>query len=759
MKTFFKIASLLIAFNICAQKTETNFWKVSLESEVKLSGMRQIIPKKYAVYNLSLNEFKTQLSSATNDRSANINQSNCIINLPLPNGQMQSFQVIESPIMEDKLAASFPNIKTYSLKGITDPFATGKIDITEFGFHGMIKSANGDFFIDPYCLQNTSDYISYYVSDFEKPIQYRSPEMTMIGTDPKAKESNLNKVNAIPTPAACSGQNLRTYRLAIACTGEYAVAATGSTTPTLAQTLAKIVTSINRVDGVYETEVAVRLVLVATETNVVFTDATTDPFTGNNNASTLINESQTVITNSIGTSNFDIGHTFSTGGGGLAALGVVCSASQKANGITGSANPVGDPYDIDYVSHEMGHQFGADHCFNSINSACGGGNRTAATAVEPGSGVTIMAYAGICGSDDLASNSIAYFHGVSFDQIIYYTTLSAGNGCAVTTTSGNNPPVVAGITGSYVLPASTPFTLTGSATDPDGDPLTYSWEQIDLGPAGAWNSGSSPFFRSYVPSNSPTRSFPILSSVLTNSYQTVKGEFLASTSQTLNFRLTARDNKMGGGGVCYAFSTVSVNANAGPFQITYPNAPSITWGMGMQQNISWDVNNTNLAPVNVNSVNILISYDSGNTFTTLVANSANDGVEVITVPTLSTNITTCRIKIESVGNIFYDINTPDFTIATSVAGVPEISGGNALGLFVFPNPFTNSFNLKAGALSGNAKTEISITDVLGKEVKHLSFDKINVLDEHINLSELDAAVYFITVMNGTNKTTARIIKN
>ena len=258
----------------------------------------------------------------------------------------------------------------------------------------------------------------------------------------------------------------------MACTGEYAVAATGSATPTMAQTLAKIITSVNRVDGVYETEVAVRLVLVATETLVVFTNASTDPFNGNNNASTLIGESQSVISSTIGSANYDIGHTFSTGGGGLAGLGVVCINSQKASGITGSPNPVGDPYDIDYVAHEIGHQFAGNHTFNATTSSCGGGNRNASTAVEPGSGVTIMAYAGICGStNDLAPNSIAYFHAISYDEIVNFTNLNNGNSCAATTSTGNQAPVVTG-SGNYFVPKSTPFILTGSATDPDGDALT-----------------------------------------------------------------------------------------------------------------------------------------------------------------------------------------------------------------------------------------------------------------------------------------------
>jgi hypothetical protein len=762
MKLILPAIALVLCLGTNAQSGE-NHWNASTDKNVALNGKRQIVPNKYLVYNLNLANLKAQLSTAPNEQTTIINNSNCIITLPAPNGQMQSFKVVESSIMEPALAAAYPDIKTYSIKGITDVYANGKIDVNEFGFHGMIRTIHGDYFIDPYCLQNTADYITYYTADFVKPEQDRLPEVGLEGSDqqPKKKENVTSlQSTALMPPAACVGANLRTYRLAVACTGEYAVAATGSTTPTKAQTLARIVTSINRVTGVYQTEAAVRLVLVATETNVIFTVAASDPFTGNNNAGTLINESQTVITNTIGTANFDIGHTFSTGGGGLANLGCVCSAGNKARGITGSPSPVGDPYDIDYVAHEMGHQFAGNHTFNASTGAgsCSG-NRNGATSVEPGSGVTIMAYAGICGSQNIASNSIPYFHATSYDEIVNFTQLGSGNSCAVTTTTGNQPPVVT-VSGNYVIPSNTAFTLTGSATDPNSDPLTYSWEERDAGSAaGNWNSGNKPFFRSYIPNVSSTRMFPPQNQMLNNQYQTLIGEYIPTNGQTLNFRLTARDNKATGGGVCYAQSTVSVSATSGSFAITYPNAVGIVWGMGQQQNVTWNVNGSDQSPINCSNVNILISYNSGLTFTTLVANTSNDGLELITVPTLTAGVTTCRIKVEAVGNIFFDVNQPNFEIAASVMGLQSTSAGNALGVTVLPNPFTSDFQLKVGALSSSSKTEVIISDVLGKVIKQISYDKVSVLDERIDLSEFKAAVYFVTVTNNDTKTTTRIIKN
>lgn len=764
MKLILHIITILFFTGLRAQQTEINYWKSSSDDKVKVGAKRQIVPNKYLVISLDYAQLKTQLAKAPNETSSIINESNCIIGIPAPNGEMQLFKVVEAPIMEAPLAAAFPNIKTYSIKGITDVYANGKIDVTEFGFHAMVRTINGDYFIDPYSLQNTEDYITYYTADFVKPEKDRAPEVGIDGvtdnehTQKKSSGTSAQSTALMP-PAACVGTDLRTYRLAVACTGEYAVTATGSATPTIAQTLAKIVTTINRVTGVYETEASVRLILVATETMVVFTNASTDPFTGNNNASTLINESQTVITNTIGSSNFDIGHTFSTGAGGLAGLGVVCNTTSKARGITGDSNPVGDPYDIDYVCHEIGHQFSGNHTFNSTASSCSG-NRNAGTSVEPGSGITIMGYAGICGSQNIAPNSIAYFHATSYDEIVNFTQTGNGNGCAVTSATGNQPPVVNALS-SYNIPVNTPFILTGSATDPDNDALTYSWEERDAGSAsGNWNSGNKPFFRSYAPVASSSRMFPNLASVLTNSYQNTIGEYLPTNAQTLNFRLTARDNKMGGGGVCYSQCSVTAITGSGPFAITYPSASGIVWGSGKQNTITWDVNNTNFAPVNCPSVNILISYNSGNTFTTLLAGTANDGVELINVPTVTTIVSTCRIKIEAVGNVFFDINQPNFTISNAPdAGLREVSGGNALGVVVLPNPFANEFQLKVAALSSGSKTDVIITDVLGKVIMKATYDKVSMLDERIDLSDYNPAVYFITVINNGSKTTTRIIKN
>ncbi|MGZ3920969.1 MAG: reprolysin-like metallopeptidase [Bacteroidia bacterium] len=764
MKKILIFSLALLSLNFNAQNSN-RFWSPVKESSIKQTGMRQIVPQKYVTVSLLATALKDKLFSAPLETSVKINESNCIITLPLPNGTMQQFRIVEAPIMEPGLASQFPNFKTFSVKGIDDPNANGKLDWNENGFHGMVRSVKGDFFIDPYCVGNITDYITYYTADFVKDPSQIIPEAGLItnnkdtgnNSTPKKKEKSEAKVNS--TPANCVGDQLRKYRLAVACTGEYAVAATGSATPTVAQTLAKIVTSVNRVDGVYETEVAIRMVLVATETMVVFTNASTDPFTGNNNAGVLIGESQTVITNNIGSANFDIGHTFSTGGGGLAGLGVVCDDSQKASGITGSPSPVGDPYDIDYVAHEMGHEFGGNHPFNAVTSNCGGGNRNASTAVEPGSGITIMAYAGICGTtNDLAAHSIPYFHAISYDEIVNYTYFGFGNTCPVTTTTGNQPPVVTG-SADYLVPLNTAFALTGSATDPDGDALTYSWEETDVAAAaGNWNSGNTPFFRSYNPVTSPTRYFPNLNVMATGNYTATKGEYVPQSLQTLEFRLTARDNKMGGGGVCSAVTTVSISGAAGPFEILYPSATNIVWPSASQQTIVWAVNATNQAPMSCDSVRILISMNGGTTYSVLTNSTPNDGSEMITAPTVTTTIATCRIRVEAKGNIFLDISNNNFTISNSV-GFAQISQNNPVGLNVWPNPFTSEIHVAAGNLNSTSLTNLKVMDILGKTIMNSNYSNKPELHETLNLSDLSPGVYFISVTNNNMHSVYRIVKD
>lgn len=765
MKKTIILSSLFVSFLSANAQSNQVLWKEVNENQISITGKRDIVPENYKTFHLDVNSLKTLLASAPLDKNIPVEYSSVVIALPMPDGSLQDFKLSESPVMDDALQTSFPDIRTYNVRGIDDKYASGKLDFTEYGFHGMIRSSNGDIFIDPYCKWNVDDYISYYTSDFFKPLSERGIcEGVLANSD---SQSGLEKT-AAPT-AICAGANLKTYRIAVGCTGEYARAAcgTGTNTPTTAQILAKVVTTINRVDGVYETEVATKLVLVATTTLVLYgVPGTGYTVAENNNAGTLITKSQSLITSQIGSANFDIGHTFSTGGGGLAGLGVVCSNSQKARGITGSPSPVGDPYDIDYVAHEVGHQFNCNHTFNGSAGSCSG-NGSSANAVEPGSGVTIMAYAGICTGQDLASNSIAYFHGISYDALTNFIQTGGGNSCDVMTATGNSAPTVTAGP-SYVVPKGTPFQLTGSATDPDGDALTYQWEEMDAGTSFAnWNSGKKPYFRSYAPVASPTRLFPKLANVIAGTYTNSAGEFLPgaagttfTTNTTLNFRLTARDNKMGGGGVCSAATQVTVAAAAGPFAVTSQSTTGISYPSGSTQTVNWNVNGTNAAPINCANVNIYISVDNGATFTLSVANTPNDGSQAITLPTYTVTKPTCRVKVESIGNVFFDINKKFFAITASVTGINQYANFSDFNIKLYPNPFSGSVKIDINATSGldENKTVINVYDILGNIVKTENIKLTENFSRTYDFSSLANGTYIVVVTDGKQKSVARLIK-
>ncbi len=504
---------------------------------------RRIIPDQYRLVKADIDQLDQLMSQAPTEAS-HLKKSQLILPLPQPDGTIGKFIIEESPIMAPELAEKFPEIKTYRGFGLDDPTAFARLDRTPAGFHAFILSERGTVYIDPYRRGDTEHYLSYYKH------QYRQNGVSTVFTD------TVIPTQAEPVPARqeqiqnSSGPVLHTYRLALATTGEYTQFHGG----TASQALAAIVTTINRVSGVFEREVSIRLSLINGNEKIIFSDPDNDPYTGIN----MLNTNQTIIDNIIGSENYDIGHLFTNGDGGIAFLGSVCNSSHKAKALTGLEIPEGDPFDIDFVAHEIGHQFGATHTFNARTAgSCNAGNFSFISAYEPGSGSTIMGYAGICTSQNIQTFSNDYFHTISFDQIRNFINFS-GQACGTHIDTGNSAPVVdAGE--DMTIEALSSFTLTGTATDIDGDILTYTWEQFDRGTGWIQSNvlpntdiGTGPLFRSYTPKISPVRVFP-------NSDQpdlAALGEMLPSSDRTLTFRLIARDNK---GGVSYDTMQVTVN--------------------------------------------------------------------------------------------------------------------------------------------------------------------------------------------------------
>ncbi len=745
---------LAVAAHTVFASSGSEWWKNSSASEASGTGEQLIKTKDCRVLSLSLEDLKGFLATAPMEFSESAKNAKVDLELPMPDGSFQRFRIVESPVCAPELAAKFPETKTWSGHSLDDATATIRLDVTPWGFHAMILSAKGDIYIDPFNMNTTQYYISYtrsnLIGNANEHFCAYDPEETWN----KKQIEELKAISGNHDEARSVGDNLKTYALALACTGEYATFYGG----TVPGTHAGMVTSVNRVTGVYEKELAIRLVLIPNNDTLIFLNSASDPY-DNNNGGTMLGQNQTTVTNRIGSANYDIGHVFSTGGGGIAGLGVVCTSGQKARGVTGLGSPIGDAFDIDYVAHEMGHQFGGNHTFNSTTGSCGGGNRNGGTAYEPGSGITIMAYAGICGSNDnLSNHSIANFHTVSFDEITDYTTFSNGSVCPTTTSTGNNAPIAALTTYHYDVPVSTPFKLTGAGSDPDNDTITYSWEEFDLGPAGSWNvpTGNAPIFMSYVPTTESYRLFPKLVNVLANTDS--KGEKKPSYARTLNFRLTLRDNRNNGGGVTYDDVPVEVNVvnTTVPFAITYPNVLGISWPVGSSQTITWDVASTTSAPINTQNVNIYLSTTGGTTypFPILIAsNVPNNGSYTFTVPNNLT--TTGRILVEAEGNIFFDINDKNFTITPAI-GISETLSLESAN--VVPNP---AHDLAQLILSGPVRgaIELSVYDISGRIVMKDSFDKnAEGLVRQLDISALESGVYSITLNTKEGMLTRKFTK-
>ena len=701
-----------LIFMAAIASAQQSFFSDVSESSIMLKGKRTIFPQKFRTTKADfdgLRNFLLSLPAEANILNRNLTPE---ILLPKPDGQMARFHVWESSIQEPALQAKFPEIRTFCGQGIDDPRATIRLDINPyFGFHGQILTPEGNYYIDPYSRNDVDHYMSYFTTDHIKPHDFVC----------YTNEPSLPRPDGVEA-GPCRGTTLKTYRLAIACTGEYAVAVGGTTAGALH---AAIVTSANRVSGVYETEISVRLILVSNNNVIEYMSASTDPFTGNSNANTLINESQTVITANIGSANYDFGHTFSTGGGGLAQLGCVCSSNNKARGITGSPQPTGDDYDIDYVAHEMGHQLGGNHTFNSNLSSCSG-NRASSAAYEVGAGTTIMGYAGICGADDTQPHSDPVFHAISFDEISSY--INSGGTCGTNTPTGNTLPAITAMDNMGAnIPLNTPFTLTGTATDADGDALSYCWEEWDLGTSTTWaagaNNSTSPIFKSRLPKTIGSRTFPDIAVILAN-YPTnptstmggLKGETLPKVARTMKFRLTIRDNRAGGGGVvsggagCQTGYTANFPINAitgtGPFIVTYPDASGLSFPGGSSVTVTWNVAGTNVAPINTAKVKIMFSSNGGQNFNTVLLDSTdNDGSEAVILPVGAT--TTARIKVMAVGNVYFDISNNNFSITQAAS---DFSFNNANTSVTFPCATINSpvITLGTGA-TGGFNTPINLT--------------------------------------------------
>lgn len=733
---------MLLMFPILAFSQARNFWT----SNVKEPPTDKILEtytkaSEYEVFGLNVENFK-QYASQAPFRGNGVNSS-IVVELPNSSGGFNEFELFQTHTLSPGLAAKFPSITSYV--GVSkDKKLHVRMTITNQGIYGMVMGGEGFDYINPMNQAGTI-YQVFNRKDSSRSMNIMNCMVSEI-VEPLPQIGPQNK-------PMVDDATLRTFELAIATTGEYSTyhvnaAGMGGGTDAEKKTvvMGAITVTMDRVNGIYENALALTMTLVPNNDQIIYLNGGTDPFT-NNNAGVLINESQSVINSVIGFSNYDIGHTFSTGAGGLAQLYAPCTGN-KARGVTGTSAPVGDPYDIDYVAHEMGHQFGAPHTFNNSCS----GNRNNATAVEPGSGSTIMAYAGIC-PPNVQNHSDPIFHAVSINAMYANITTGPASSCPDMTAIANSAPVVAPVP-DYNIPYGTAFVLTLSATDAEDDTFMYSWDQTDtqiatMPPLTSATSG--PIFRSFDASVSNMRYFPNLNSILAGNLAPT-WEVIPNVPRTIHITGTVWDNNVLGGQSTQEEITINVK-NTGPFVVTSQNEVGNSYAQNQLVTITWDVAGTTGNGIDCQNVDIMLSYLAGLEFDEpLALNTPNDGSETLRMP-IGQASTICKLMVKGAGNIFFDVNDNFFTITSEVMSVNEFTADS---FSIVPNPNNGNFTLQFGSdISGKVKADIY--DIRGRLISSYDLDTNSGLTKTISMDRPQTGIYILQVSNGNQKVAKKLI--
>ncbi|TYB74130.1 T9SS type A sorting domain-containing protein [Bizionia saleffrena] len=700
------ITMLLFCFSVFGQNN--HFKKVA-------DSKQQISIAKGTTYSFDIDQLMGDLTKAQKRGISNEQSNNVVLELPNLKGELESYLIQEASVMAPELQAQYPQIRSYVGYGIDSPSSYLRFSVSPYkGMSGIILSGNegNTMVIEPGKTNVSTIAIS-------KKDNFNSKSQQFECTTPDVLSKNIEDV-AQNANSSADG-TLHTFDLAMSVTGEYSTFHGG----TLPLVNAAIVSTMTTVNAVFENDFNVTMVLVANNDAVVYLDPSAQPYSSTADAgynSTL----QSTLDTNIGNLNYDIGHLMAGIGnnGNAGCIGCICIAGSKGSAYTTSTNPSGVSFDIDYVAHEMGHQFGGRHTFTFQSE----GNGIA--QMEPGSGSTIMGYAGITGATDVQSNSDPYFHAISIQQV---TSHVATRTCDIETATGNSVPT-ANAGADLLLPIGTPFRLTGTATDPDtGDALTYCWEQYDENNAAtaypdptATNSNE-PLFRSYLPTDNTTRTFPKLSDLVSLGFNGGQWEKVPTVARTADFRLTVRDNKPGGAANDFDNMVVTWSNAAGPFIVTSQDTAGISWSTGDTETITWDVANTTGAGINVSNVNILLSIDGGLTFDTVLAsNVANNGSYDVTAPSAVAPF--CRIMVEAVGNAFFNINQKNFSLNSTVTETCNLYESGPLGTAIPDGVATGSGQ---GQAVGNV-INVPEASIIGTDTTI----KVNVDITHPELSDM-----------------------
>ncbi len=591
-----------------------------------------------------------------------------LIQLPLADGRIRAYAVVEAPVLAPAVAARYPLIKSYKLFDAADGRVVGRLSSSPAGLRAVLRTDKGRVFVDP---RDATLQDQVYVA---RSRANDAPRSFHCGVNESHARDLGNWLGVRFRSANRVAGALLRYDLAVAVTLEY-YQYFGSNDATV---MTAINDTITRVNEIYERDLGITFQIVSDD---ALYEKSESGRLDNNSADVLLTQVKGWIDDNAPGLNYDLGHMFSrpggfASGGGLAFLGGVCDAERKAGGVSGLNIPLGDPFDVDYVAHEIGHQFDAEHSFNGTTGSCGTG-RWPPTAYEPGSGSTIMGYAGLCRADmtrneNLQDNTSPTFHAGSIAQINSFVQGEGNCFTPVALMPANTDPVIAPI-GNKPIPANTPFILgeegeTGRATDADLDTLTYQWDQMDTGCPTDSNSlgtdnGSNALFRSYEPRGESWRNFPALGTQLRARYD--QAETLPCQQRDLNFRLTARDQRSGQD---TADVRLSVDSSSGPFAITTQTADAtITAGSAFL--VRWDVASTNLAPVNCDNVDIDLLTFAGSyssySVKPLASMTLNDGIASVSILPVTSETRTgsvARIRVKCSDNVFYALSEGDLTV-------------------------------------------------------------------------------------------------
>ncbi|WP_052825867.1 reprolysin-like metallopeptidase [Neotamlana nanhaiensis] len=686
------IAMLLVIFSASGQ---TFFFKKASQQNKSLSNLKSV--KNEAIYQFN----HTDLSNYLVKTHASINQEqSATLNIPDVDGNLVEYTVTEASVMHPDLQAIYPEIRSYVGYQTNNPSAIIRFSLSpNNGFSGIVLSEKNTLTFTPNKKQP-------HLISAQKKSDIFNDDSFECKTLSAIKNQNTSKSNGLKD---ADDSQKRTYRIAISVTGEYA-AYHGST---LAGVNAALAASLTNVNAVYENEFNVSLQLIANNNDVIYLDASSDPYTGINNYNSQV---ANVFNTELTEADYDVGHLLAVSDGydgNSACIGCVCNnggtvgVNHKGSAFTAGAIPEGITFDIDFFAHELGHQFGATHTWTYD------GNEGHNSQMEPGSGSTIMGYAGIGDSENVQANSDPYFHAISIEQI---TNTIKGTSCPTITNTGNTTPT-ANAGSNLILPIGTAFKLIGSGSDADGDAITYCWEQFNENNAATSipnpnsTNSNSVLFRSFAPTTSNTRYFPNLSD-LKFGINAVRWERVPNVNRTADFRLTVRDNKAGGANNTHDDMFVTFDSNYGPFEITSQNTNGIIWTSGTTETITWNVNNTTSLSGATN-VNILLSTNGGETYNHLVTNIPNNGSYTITVP--STPAPYCRLMIEPTNNNFFAINSKDFAIDYTINTTCETyNSASNMGLVITDN--SNNFSQSNSIFIGDSG---SVSDInVGIDITH-----------------------------------------